>query len=208
MNKSNKEIEEEIISLKKLSVLDPSLKQEAEQIIRKYERVLKMRRKKELSLNRKKLYHKSNEKFNHLNKQKIGTNQASGTSIQGFWFFPNDNGPAHWGKYTYSAYVDVSNFYDTARKDILNKNNLNNFLIKYLPKYLNEKGEIKDIHKGYLLNKLESAEGINNLIRQAADENNLYFGDIVKSLGYDGFIQGDEYILFEPEQAQELSLIK
>lgn len=160
-------------------------------------------------LQEKLLYHRSNNEFTEFDSSKVGTNQGRARNLQGYWFFDVDDTSKTHGEYLYTAEVDTSNFYKTnSRTRLINKNNLKDFVKKYLPHMLDQYGEIADYQIGYLKEKISSQQGIEDLLSYASRENNISTTDIIKDFGYNGIVYGDhEYLVFDKKDIKNFKQV-
>ena len=72
------------------------------------------------------------------------------------------------------------------------------FLKEYFPKWFDENGELKYEKTDYVNEKFSTYQGQWNLIKFAAEENDLDYIDVVKKLGFDSCIDGQDVATADP----------
>ena len=149
-----------------------------------------------------KLYHGTDAVFDKFDASHFGEKQGK-SNIPGVYLTTDSSRAGSYGKYVREVEVDASRVYDQHKTAKENGIDGLDFVTKFIPEWLNEKtGKIQEIHDGYVDEKINSYEGIYDLIDVAISKNkDLTYASIMNELGFDVILQDGDYIVLDAEKA-------
>ena len=149
-----------------------------------------------------KLYHGTDAVFDKFDASHFGEKQGK-SNIPGVYLTTDSSRAGSYGKYVREVEVDASRVYDQHKTAKENGIDGLDFVTKFIPEWLNEKtGKIQEIHDGYVDEKINSYEGIYDLIDVAISKNkDLTYASIMNELGFDVILQHGDFIVLDAEKA-------
>ena len=149
-----------------------------------------------------KLYHGTDAVFDKFDASHFGEKQGK-SNIPGVYLTADSSRAGSYGKYVREVEVDASRVYDQHKTAKENGIDGLDFVTKFIPEWLDEKtGKIQEIHDGYVDEKINSYEGIYDLIDVAISKNkDLTYASIMNELGFDVILQDGDYIVLDAEKA-------
>lgn len=145
------------------------------------------------------MYHNTNNEFTEFDISRSGENQGSALGT-GFYFSSSRtayNSPEY-GSKQMQVYLNMESPYNVNTDELPPAEEL-------YKKYLSHKWQqYPELGIDYINGKRKSASGSITLIKFMADENNITTAQLMQELGYDGIIDGGEYVVFNPNQIKDV----
>lgn len=154
-------------------------------------------------------YHGTSSKIEYFDLNHLGSGQGQSV-FAGIYFTTDKNSALDYAKLdsketgkpprVYVAELELKNplYASKGQKFFVTRSAFIDFLKDYFPGWFEADGSLKRIHIDYVNEKFSTYQGQYNLIKFAANENNLPVTEVQENLGFDSLIDGVDIAITNP----------
>lgn len=154
-------------------------------------------------------YHGTSSKIEYFDLNHLGVGQGQSV-FAGIYFTTDKNSAIDYAQMdsertgrpprVYAAELELKNplYASKGQKFFVTRSAFIDFLKDYFPSWFEKDGSLKRIKRDYVNEKFSTYQGQYNLIKFAAEENNLRVTEIEEDLGFDSLIDGVDIAIANP----------
>jgi len=154
-------------------------------------------------------YHGTSSKIEYFDLNHLGSSQGQSV-FAGIYFTTDKNSALDYAQLdsektgkpprVYAAELELKNplYASKGQKFFVTRNAFMDFLKNYFPNWFEKDGSLKRIQRDYVNEKFSTYRGQYNLIKFAAEENNIPITEIEEDLGFDSLIDGVDIAITNP----------